>query len=199
MARDKQGCQVVKDCITTARGQWKKDLIRVSFESIEPLINDEFGNFVIQAILEHFISISKRKSKVTDVRVSCFYEFIRLNLSKLCKQQYSSRVVEKAVETMPREQFEKVCFVFMKNSSKKSKLYREIMLDSYGNYIAPKILERAKVFQIQFHFDYFNKVYKESIDALKKVKHGRQLMSKMNQILQHPAQSKPKQGAMQAT
>ena len=97
VARDKHGCQVVKECITTAQGHWKKDLIRVSFESVEHLINDEFGNFVIQAILEHFISMSKRKSKVMDVRVSCFYEFIRLNLGKLCKQQYSSRVVEKAV------------------------------------------------------------------------------------------------------
>ena len=49
---------------------------------------------------------------------------------------------------MPKEQFEKLCVVFMKNSSKKSKLYREIMLDNYGNYIAPKILERAKLFNL---------------------------------------------------
>lgn len=67
------------------------------------LINDEYGNFVIQAILEHLREISKRKSKIMDIRVSCFYEFIRLNLGKLCKQQYSSRVVEKAIETMPKE------------------------------------------------------------------------------------------------
>lgn len=113
------------------------------------LINDEFGNFVLQPILEHFTSISKRKTKILDVRyISCVYEFIRQNLGKLCKQQYSSRVVEKAVETMPKEQFEKLCVVFMKNSSKKSKLYREIMLDNYGNYIAPKILERAKLFNL---------------------------------------------------
>ena len=72
-------------------------------------------------------------------------------------------MVEKAVETMPKEQFEKVCVVFMKNSSKKSKLYREIMLDSYGNYIAPKILERAKVFTLQHQFDYFNKVSNSSL------------------------------------
>lgn len=118
-----------------------------------------------------------------DVRVSCFYEFIRLNLGKLCKQQYSSRVVEKAVETMPKEQFEKVCVVLMKNSSKKSKMFKEIMLDSYGNYIAPKIMEMVKVFALQQQFDYFSKIYRESIEALKKVKHGRQLMVKMNQIL----------------
>ena len=154
-------------------------MIQVSSESVELLINDEYGNFVIQAILEHLISVSKRKSKIMDMRVSCFYEFIRLNLNKLCKQQYSSRVVEKAVETMPKEQFEKVCVVFMK-TSKKSKLFREIMLDSYGNYIAPKILDRAKAFCLQYQFDYFSKVYRESIEALKKVKHGRQLMVKMN-------------------
>lgn len=120
------------------------------------LINDEFGNFVIQAILDHFVTISKRKQKM-DVRVSCFYEFIRLNLGKLCKQQYSSRVVEKAVETMPKEQFEKVCNVFMKHSNKKCKMYKEIMLDSYGNYIAPKILERAKGFNLH-QFESFKQV-----------------------------------------
>ena len=191
IARDKHGCQVVKDCITTAQGQWKKDLIRVSFESIEILINDEFGNFVIQAILEHFISLSKRKSKIMDVRVSCVYEFIRQNLAKLCKQQYSSRVVEKAVETMPKDQFERLCVIYMKNSTKKSKLFKDIMLDSYGNYIAPKILERAKYFGLQQQLDYFTKVYRDSIEALKKVKHGRQLMGKINQIL--PGLNKTKQ------
>jgi len=128
-----------------------------------------------------------------DVRVSCFYEFIRLNLGKLCKQQYSSRVVEKAVETMPKEQFEKVCNVLTKNSTKKCKMFKEIMLDSYGNYIAPKILERAKSFNLH-QFDsfkqvskhsflihsFFFQVYRDSVEALKKVKHGRQLMGKMN-------------------
>jgi len=128
-----------------------------------------------------------------DVRVSCFYEFIRLNLGKLCKQQYSSRVVEKAVETMPKEQFEKVCNVLMKHSTKKCKMFKDIMLDSYGNYIAPKILERAKSFNLH-QFDsfkqvskiaflihsFFFQVYRDSVEALKKVKHGRQLMGKMN-------------------
>ena len=128
----------------------------MSSECIENLINDEFGNFVIQAILEHFSTISKRKQKM-DVRVSCFYEFIRLNLGKLCKQQYSSRVVEKAVETMPKEQFEKVCTVFLKNSTKKCKMFKDIMLDSFGNYIAPKILERTKLYNLA-HYDNFKQV-----------------------------------------
>ena len=61
------------------------------------------------------------------------------------------------METMPKEQFEKVCVVFMKNSTKKCKMYKEIMLDSYGNYIAPKILERSKGFS-QHQYDNFKQV-----------------------------------------
>ena len=36
----------------------------------------------------------------------------------------------------------------MKNNSKKCKMYKDIMLDGYGNYIAPKILEKAKIFAL---------------------------------------------------
>ena len=78
----------------------------------------------------------------------------------------------------------------MKNSTKKSKLFKDIMLDNYGNYIAPKILERAKSYNLQHQLEYFSKVYRDSIEALKKVKHGRQLMGKMNQILTGPNKAK---------
>lgn len=79
----------------------------------------------------------------------------------------------------------------MKGQSKKCKLYKEIMIDSFGNYIAPKILERAKAYGFQHQFEYFSKVYRESIEALKKVKHGRQLINKTNQILQQPGTQMP--------
>ena len=47
---------------------------------------------------------------------------------------------------MPKDQFVQLCVVFIKNQSKKSKLFKEIMLDNYGNYIAPKIVEKARGF-----------------------------------------------------
>jgi hypothetical protein len=67
-------------------------------------------------------------------------------MSLLCKQQFSSRVVETALNTIQRDSLEKVFLVFFdkRGSAKKNKLFRELMLDNYGNYIAPKIIERAK-------------------------------------------------------
>ena len=73
-----------------------------------------------------------------------FYEYIIKNLTVLCKQPYSSHVVEKAVVTMPREYLEKLFAAIKNNSSKKHKLFKDIMLDSFGNYIAPKLIEKAK-------------------------------------------------------
>jgi hypothetical protein len=57
------------------------------------------------------------------------------------------------------------------------------MLDNYGNYIAPKIIERSKNAIFQKFYDYFVKVFYESLEAIKKVKHGRQLINKINEIL----------------
>lgn len=53
-------------------------------------------------------------------------------------------MVETALKTIQRENLEKVFTVFCDKRQKKNKLFRELMLDSYGNYIAPKLIERAK-------------------------------------------------------
>ena len=96
------------------------------------------------------------------------YEFIIKNLSSLFKQQYSSRVVDKAVDTMPREYLEKMCTAIKNNPNKKQKLFKEIMLDQYGNYLAPRLLENAKKNGLMKHYNYFIEIYNNSIDVLKK-------------------------------
>lgn len=94
---------------------------------------------------------------------------------------------------MQRENLEKVFVVFVdkRNSTKKNKLFRELMLDNYGNYIAPKLIERVKCASLQKYYDYFIKIFYESLDAIKKVKHGRQLINKINEIIDAGQQQKP--------
>ena len=41
--------------------------------------------------------------------------------------------------------FEQLCTVFTDKRTKKLRLFRDIMFDQYGNYIAPKLVERAKL------------------------------------------------------
>ena len=90
-----------------------------------------------------------------DSRINDFYEYIIKNLTILCKQQYSSRVVEKAVESMPREYLEKLCQAIKNNSNKKHKFFKEIMLDGFGNYLAPKLIENSKKYGLIKHYNFF--------------------------------------------
>ena len=83
---------------------------------------------------------------------------------------------------MPRDYLDRMLLVFLdkRNSTKKHKLFKELMFDSYGNYVVPKMIEYTKLLQLNRQFDFFVKVFNESADGLKKVKHGRQLITKIN-------------------
>ena len=95
---------------------------------------------MIKSILENHIDHKKAGKNYHALydTIMCFYEFITENLGKLCKQEYSQHVVEKAVEIMPRKQIERICEVFMdkRGQNKKHKFFKDILLDPYGNYIA---------------------------------------------------------------
>ena len=108
------------------------------------------------------------------------YEYIIKNLGTLFKSQYSSRVVDKAVDTMPQEYLEKVCSAIKNNPNKKQKLFKEIMLDQYGNYLAPRLIENSKKNGLTKHYNYFIDIYTNSLDVLKKKQHGKKLISKIN-------------------
>ena len=83
---------------------------------------------------------------------------------------------------MPRDYLDRMLLVFLdkRNSTKKHKLFKELMFDSYGNYVVPKMIEYTKLLQLNRQFDFFVKVFNESAEGLKKVKHGRQLITKIN-------------------
>ena len=51
---------------------------------------------------------------------------------------------------MPKDQIEAICAIFMdkKNNHKKYKMFKDIMLDPYGNYIASKLMEKTKKYNL---------------------------------------------------
>jgi len=61
-----------------------------------------------------------------------------------------------------------------KNNTKKNKLFRDIMLDKFGNYIAYTIMEMALLNQAPSkYFDVFYKTIQENLDQLRKVNFGK--------------------------
>jgi hypothetical protein len=74
---------------------------------------------------------------------------------------------------MPCIQFEQLCFNFIDSKGKRSRLYKELLFDQYGNYIATKLIEKAKCYGLNKVYDHFSRTFNESYDALKKCRHGR--------------------------
>lgn len=83
---------------------------------------------------------------------------------------------------MPCPAFEQLCVNFIDFKSKRSRLYKELLFDPYGNYIAAKLIEKAKCYGLAKMFDHFSKTFNDSIEGLKKCRHGRQLISKIEAI-----------------
>jgi hypothetical protein len=83
------------------------------------LINDEFGNFIIQ----HVISL---KSKDFNQQI---FNYIKQDLAALSKQKYSSNVIDK---TILYEDSIMLSSIIDKMIEKK--LISELILDQYGNY-----------------------------------------------------------------
>ena len=90
------------------------------------------------------------------------YDFVIANFATLSKDQYASRVVETTVITMPKEPFEQLCSIFLDKRTKKLKIFRDCMFDQYGNYIAPKLVEKSKLFGLNKYYEHFIKCFQEN-------------------------------------
>ena len=64
ISKDQHGCQVIQECIRTASLKNKLKLMQPVKHYLTELINDEFGNYVVQGILEpngHNVKWKKQK------------------------------------------------------------------------------------------------------------------------------------------
>lgn len=111
----------------------------------------------------------------------------------LSREKFASRVVEKAVITMQNYQLDQLCAVFQDKHAKKLRLFRELLFDPYGNYIATKLIEQVKLYGLKKHLDHFFKTFNESLDVLQTNKNSRLLVQKILDI-QHGGKKKKAKG-----
>lgn len=97
----------------------KDDLIWKILKNIDKLINDEYGNFIIQQIL-------KLKN---DAYTKSIFDYICENLGQSSKQKYSSNVVDKCILYEDDNYRDLVI-----NKMISEKLIPELIADQFGNY-----------------------------------------------------------------
>ncbi|EGW32558.1 uncharacterized protein SPAPADRAFT_67158 [Spathaspora passalidarum NRRL Y-27907] len=137
VATHKHGCCVLQKClnhVTPAQlQQFSAAILR--FDNFKLLINDQFGNYVLQ----YLISINS-----FEMNYKIFENFVQFNIGNLCNLKFSSNVVEK---------FLKNCFnnetMDMSFSNLKFELIYNILIndlnklinDPYGNYVIQTLID----------------------------------------------------------
>ena len=104
----------------------QKTLIFEIIKNIDKLINDEFGNFIIQHII--FLKLDEYNERI--------FNFLNNNLVGLSKLKYSSNVIDKVFSIIIQ------CILFEESKYRTmfiskliaSKAIPELIIDQFGNY-----------------------------------------------------------------
>lgn len=157
LARHPFGCRVVQRILENFLST-DDDGVKVLeevMESIEILIEDQYGNYVVQHILEH--GSYENKIVVTD--------HVRVNIVRLCRHKFGSNVVELIMKHMPKEVVKSLIDLMLtpedkkdgfgenKNkdgtSTKKETVPLDHMTtDSYANYVVQRVIRMATPMQL---------------------------------------------------
>ena len=125
----RHGCCVIQRCIDHASGQQKADLIAAITGSAFALVQDPYGNYVLQYIID--------LGDPTFTNPLC-YSF-QTNIPTLSKHKFSSNVIEKCIRHAD-PQIATLMIEEMLNANELEKMLR----DSYANYVVQTALDHAE-------------------------------------------------------
>ena len=125
LCKNKHGCCVIQKCIELGNIDQKNKLLELSNLNCDNLISDQFGNYVIQYVLN--LNVKSINAKV--------FEILNKNLIPLCKEKYASNVIEKFLINKSQESID-IINILLKNEN----YLHELIIDPFGNYIIQRIL-----------------------------------------------------------
>jgi len=130
IACDRVGCVIVKRCVDFAVESQKENLIHNIGETLLSLVQDPFGNYVVQHVIQKY---PKEKLTMGLIR--------RLlgHLTDLCVQKFSSNVIEKCLEIADPETKS-----LMLEEITNSDLLPQLLNDRYANFVIQTALDVAE-------------------------------------------------------
>ena len=120
----KQGATILQTSLKYANESQKSSLLHTILDDISTLINDEYGNYIIQFILE------LKEKEFNEI----IYNYITKNTLSLSKKKFSSNVIDKSII-----QDDELSIKLIKHMLD-SKVIPEMIKDQYGNYVIQKAL-----------------------------------------------------------
>mmetsp|Transcript_15997 Transcript_15997/g.17886 ORF Transcript_15997/g.17886 Transcript_15997/m.17886 type:complete len:510 (-) Transcript_15997:856-2385(-) len=154
----KHGCCVMQRCIDAAQPEQLNQLVNAVIRSTMDLIEDPYGNYVVQYVLE-------QKNLDHNAKIA---RQLHGSLMPLSKQKFSSNVIEKSLELSGDRAraglIEELCTYEL----------HDLLLNEFGNYVIQKALEVAKP---PLREKLLGRI-KPCMDKLKAVNFGKKLHSK---------------------
>mmetsp|Transcript_26463 Transcript_26463/g.103094 ORF Transcript_26463/g.103094 Transcript_26463/m.103094 type:complete len:162 (+) Transcript_26463:274-759(+) len=134
--------------------------------SVRQLINDQYGNYVIQHVVEH--GTEEERMVIVDIA--------RNDIFGLSNHKFASNVVERCLQHGSPEQRKELIDLFINgdgppNASPLSLLVR----DQYGNYVVQRILDIAEPAQRQKVVE----ILREQVSAIKKYSYGKHIIARL--------------------
>ncbi len=159
----RHGCCVLQRCIDHARGKQKAWLVRMISNNAFTLVQDPFGNYVVQYIL--------------DLNESCFtdplIEMFNGKISVLSRQKFSSNVIEKCLR-VAKEEVRDGMVDEMLSGNELDRLLR----DPYANYVVQTAMDYSSLERKQKIIDGIRPV----LASIRGTPHGRRLQAKISSM-----------------
>ncbi|KAJ5093131.1 Armadillo-like helical [Penicillium angulare] len=168
----RHGCCVLQRCIDHASGAQRARLIGQVIRNAFPLVQDPFGNYVIQYILD----------LKNDEFTLPLCELFTGSIVTLSKNKFSSNVVEKCLkddDVAPVIKHGMIEEMFPNNEVEK------MLRDSYANYVLQTALDKAQVDQRKKLVDIIRLV----LPSIRQTPHGRRISGKLMLLDTHPMPS----------
>ena len=162
IAITKYGCCVIQKCLINGNKEQKEKIVCLILENTFSLITNQFGNYVYQCII--LLKDEKINYKI--------FEIIYNKIIPLCKEKYSSNVIEKILDINNPILVNQLIKHITKNDNK----IIELLTNKYGNYIIQKILnistEKNLIYRIL-------NIIAKNIIIINNVPFGKQLINKL--------------------
>lgn len=146
----------------------KKTIIEKILINLDLLIDDEFGNFIIQHIVNLSEAIYNEK----------IYSYIKDNFVRLSKQKYSSNVLDKCIlqeDSLLRDS--------LIDKMIDSKCVGDLIADQFGNYgkkiYLNIVVQKALKVSNGIRFIEIIEMLKKSLNNLKQTSNGRKIHEKL--------------------
>jgi len=158
----RHGCCVLQRCIDHAAGYQKVDLVRRITQNAFELVQDPFGNYVVQYILD--------LNEPTFTTPMC--KSFQGKISELSKQKFSSNVIEKCIRCADME-----CKTLMIEELLDLDELENLMRDQYGNYVIQTALEFAPP-ELCMHLI---ESMRPILPSIRQTPYGRRIMGKVQE------------------